>query len=135
MKLKELHNIIYSFLEKNYENLKDYRNFYGLSFLALSFYKDKKVLDFCINEFNNIDKEQAKNFHWEFNNYAWLTLKDKNIKIYDIPSITNDNIKFRNNNVSNWFFLKHLCLLKLDCNNADVLKDIKNRLKLYQDVD
>ena len=135
MKIKLIHSWVYYFLEKNYKDLWVYRNFYGYTFLALSFFNNKKIINFCLKEYKKINKNNP-NFHYEFNNYALLSLNN-DIKLpHDLLSeVSKENIKFRDNNVSNWFLLKHLSILKFDKSNFDSLNSIKNRIKLFQDND
>jgi hypothetical protein len=110
------------------------RSFYGESFSALLLggmgakYGDSVAL--LRQRYREMDKE-APNFHWEFNNYAWISLFQKTgdevAKEFALP------LRFRNTRATNWTLLRSCCrhLAASETGHADrEARDVLRRFQL-----
>ncbi len=126
---------IAEYLKKYIESNKGFviRSFYGESF-ALSLLASKNILD--SNVFNILIEEyQKKNkldpeFHWEFNNYAFLNFlkrhNDEKIKSLVFP------LSFKGTKCTNWTLLRSVSSIMGKYQNSEAVLEAKEKILKYQ---
>ncbi len=134
-KLNKIHNkistYIYSYINKN--NGFKSRSFYGEIFSLNLLYKnsmlDENSKTILLNSFENIDKKDPE-FHWEFNNYAFLNYiidsDDKTVEKYITP------LTFRNVRVTNWTLLRSVSRLLAKKDENLAIEEAKDKIKTFQ---
>lgn len=88
------------------------RSFYGETYTALAmasfdYEKYKKKIDEILEYYKKLDKTED-NFHWEFNNYAILKLRNKHPEVNSSIEVP---LTYRGVKCTNWTLLRCVCKL------------------------